>query len=235
MLPRERVISVIRHQRPDRVPVYGWVRRNLEDSIVRTFGSVEAFEDKYEFDLAHVFGGPSPYPEKKLFAVRREKGDVEPADLLDIPMSDVNNTAAYDSLRKDIQFHKQDRGRFVYVQTPGIFECLNKPFGIENHLAYLLLFPEELKQVYGRQAEWNRQFALNCLDLGADMIHVSDDWGAQKDLMFSPETWRTMIVPYHRTVCKAVQSRNGFLSLHSDGNISAVADELPEQIGRAHV
>ncbi len=33
MLPRERVIKVINHEKPDRVPVYGWVRANLEPII----------------------------------------------------------------------------------------------------------------------------------------------------------------------------------------------------------
>ena len=61
MLSRERVIETIEHRRPDRVPVYGWVRANLEPQIRQAFGSVEAFEDRYEFDYAHLFGGPSTY------------------------------------------------------------------------------------------------------------------------------------------------------------------------------
>jgi uroporphyrinogen decarboxylase len=39
----------------------------------------------------------------------------------------------------------------------------------------LLLFPEELPEVHARQAEWTKRFAASCLDLGIDMIHVSDD------------------------------------------------------------
>ena len=45
MLPRERVIKVINHEKPDRVPIYGWVRANLEKQISEVFGSAEAFED----------------------------------------------------------------------------------------------------------------------------------------------------------------------------------------------
>nr|MBC8231117.1 hypothetical protein [bacterium] len=62
MLPRERVIKVINHEKPDRIPIYGWVRANLEKEISEAFGSVESFEDKYEFDFAHIFGGPGAYP-----------------------------------------------------------------------------------------------------------------------------------------------------------------------------
>ena len=229
MISRERVIAVIEGQRPDRIPIYAWVRANLEEQISTVFGSVDDFEDHYEFDFAHLFGGPKPYPEIELGALHEAKrGTIEPAHLLDIQMGDVNDHEAYDTLRADVEHHKIQRDRFVYVQTPGIFECLNGPFGIENHLMYLALYQADLHQVYQRQAEWNRQFAMNCLDLGIDMIHVSDDWGAQNRLMFSPRTWRNLIYPYHKVTCDAVRQRNSYLSLHSDGNVTQVLDGVVE-------
>lgn len=69
---------------------------------------------------------------------------------------------------------------------------------------------------------------MNCLDLGIDMIHVSDDWGAQNNLMFSPDTWWNLIYPYHKVTCDAVKERNGYLSLHSDGNVIQVLDGIIE-------
>lgn len=227
MNSRERVIAVIEGRRPDRIPIYGWVEANLKEPIDSAFGSVAAFEDKYEFDFAHLFSGVATY--KDLKDLRESKGGaIEPADLLDVPMNDPNDMAAYDSLRANIDHHKTQRGRFIYVQTRGIFEALNGSFGIENHLMYLALYEKELHEVYKRQAEWNRQYSMNCLDLGVDMIHVSDDWGAQSGLMFSPEMWRDMIFPYHKTTCDAVRERGGYLSLHSDGNVTQVLDGIVE-------
>jgi len=141
-------------------------------------------------------------------------------------MSDPDDMHAYKPIVDLIRHHKAERGRFVYVQTPGIFEANNRLFGIENHLAYLLLHEDDLHSVYRRQAEWNRAFANNCIDLGIDMIHVSDDWGAQNGLMFSPETWWKLIHPYHRVTCEAVKARGAHLSLHSDGNVAAVIDGI---------
>ena len=75
MLSRERVIAVIQHRKPDRTPIYGWVRANLEKPIVSRFGSVEAFEDKYEFDYAHLFGGPTIMFHKEAFLqMQKERG-----------------------------------------------------------------------------------------------------------------------------------------------------------------
>ena len=123
MLPRERVIETIRHGTPDRIPIYGWLRANLKDQISERFGSVEAFEDRYEFDLAHLFGGPRPYAENAFAALSGRRPT--PRELLDIPMTDPSDTAAYGDIVAGIRHHKQERGRFVYVQTPGIFEANN--------------------------------------------------------------------------------------------------------------
>ena len=223
MLPRERVIQVIRHQQSDRIPLYGWVRANLDKPITERFGSCDAFEDHYEFDYAHLFGGPGPYVWDELEKLRKER-EITPDVLLSIPLGDPNDPAAYEGLIQQIRHHKEQRGRFVYCQTPGILEPFNGYFGIENHLMYLLLYEDQLHELYRRHAEWNRQFAMNCLDIGVDMVHVSDDWGAQHGLLISPTTWWKMIFPYHKPTCDAVRGRGAFLSLHSDGNFSDVLD-----------
>lgn len=227
MLPRERVMAVIDKRKPDRVPVYGWLHANVDGMIAQACGSVEAFEDRYEFDYAHIFGGPNPHSWDMIEKLRQANGGViEPGVMLEAPWGDPNDSAAYQNIRDAVEHHKTRRGRFVYVQTPGIFEALNNPFGIENHLMYLCLHEAELHELYRRQAEWNRAFAMNCLDLGVDMIHVSDDWGAQRGLLFSPETWWTLMYPYHKITCDAVRQRKGYLSLHSDGNVTPVLDGI---------
>ena len=211
-------------------PVYMWVYLNMGDKIEKEFGSVENFEDKYKFDLAHIFGGPQICDTDLLDSYRNQDIEITPELFLDIPLSDVDNMEKYDDIKKALKHHGQERDRFCYVQTNGIFECLNGVFGIENHLMYLMLYPDELKQIYKRQSLWNKKFAENVIELGVDMVHVSDDWGAQNSLIFSPAILRNMIMPYHKPVCEYVKSKNVFLSLHNDGN---VIDALPviEELG----
>jgi len=224
MNSRERVLATIQHRLADRMPVYAWTQANLEQPIREAFGSLDAFEDHYEFDLVHLFGGPYPHPASVTRPVEGADPSILPPDYLDVPLNDPNDESAYQDLVKLIAHHQGARGRFVYVQTPGIFEPLNDVFGLQNHLLYLSLYPEALQQVYRRQAEWNRAFALNCLDLGVDMIHVSDDWGGQNRILFNPRIWWQLIYPHHEVTCQAVRARGAPLSLHSDGNIQAVMD-----------
>lgn len=100
MLSRERVIEVIEFRKPDRIPVYGWVRANLEGLISEKFGSVEAFEDHYAFDYAHIFGGPAPYASADLNALHeRSDGTIEPAALLEVEMSDPDMVDGYQKIK----------------------------------------------------------------------------------------------------------------------------------------
>jgi uroporphyrinogen decarboxylase len=223
MTSRDRVRRTIRHEPVDRIPLYGWVKANMSEPITRVFGSVAAFEDHYEFDYAHLFGGPSPVDWHALQALGSTP---TPEEYLQFPLPNPDNSDAFADLTAQIAHHQHDRGRFVYVQTPGIFEALNGVFGIEDHLAYLLTDTECLREVYRRQMTWNRRFAHNCLDLGVDMIHVSDDWGGQHELLFSPRVWWEMIFPFHQPTCTAVKERGAFISLHSDGNVSSILDGI---------
>ncbi|MBE6897180.1 MAG: hypothetical protein E7477_08820 [Ruminococcaceae bacterium] len=226
----ERVTNAILGKPVDRQPIYGWVSANLTEQITAEYGSVAAFEDKYEFDAAHIFGGPGAWKGDVLDKLRAENDELTPDLLVDVDFfTDPNVSDAYNGVRDAIKFHKE-RGRFCYVQTPGFFEQFNGMFGIENHLLYLAMYPDELGELYARQAEWTIGFADNCIKAGADMIHISDDWGAQNDLMFNPKLWWEIIYPNMKKVVDYVHSKGVFASLHSDGCVNKVLDGI-EKIG----
>ena len=99
MTSRERVLAVIQHRKPDRIPIYGWVSANLDKPIAAAFGSVAAFEDRYEFDYAHLFGGPACFSGDALEKLRKDLNrPVEPADFLAIPYGDPNDRTGYSGL-----------------------------------------------------------------------------------------------------------------------------------------
>ncbi|MCL2741864.1 MAG: hypothetical protein FWE70_07125, partial [Oscillospiraceae bacterium] len=58
MTGRERVARTIRRQKTDRMPIYGWLNNEgFQPKVVEGYGSVDAFCDKYEFDMYHLFPG----------------------------------------------------------------------------------------------------------------------------------------------------------------------------------
>ena len=225
MTSRELVYRTMRGETPCRTPVYGWVRFELEKPITEAFGSVENFEDHYRFDLAHIFGGPYAFG-KCLESLRKSGEPITPEMLLDIRFDPIHQED-YESLIQSLNHHRQ-RDRFCYVQTPGIFEALNDVFGIENHLLYMALYPEELSQVYQKMADWNIENGKHLLDLHVDGIHISDDWGSQRSMLFSPLMFREMIFPQHKRMISAYKQGDTLVSLHSDGCIRHVLDDVAE-------
>ncbi len=224
----ERVKRTIQGLDTDRQPIYGWVYANLTEEINERFGSVAAFEDKYEFDAAHIFPGFGCFNKSVINAIAEKNGEITPDMLLD---ADIYNSPDDDrkfaSIRASLAYHKK-RGRWCYIQTPGFFENFNSIFGIQNHLMWLILYPDELYELYRRQVEWTKLYADKCIGLGADMIHISDDWGSQKDLLFSPDVWKELIFPHVKSVVDHVHSKGIMCSLHSDGNVLKVADGIAD-------
>ena len=80
----ERVTNAILGKPVDRQPIYGWVSANLTEQITAEYGSVAAFEDKYEFDAAHIFGGPGAWKGDVLDKLRAENDELTPDLLVDV-------------------------------------------------------------------------------------------------------------------------------------------------------
>lgn len=227
MTSQERVFKAIRGEPTDRTPIYGWVNANLSDEISEVYGSVAAFEDAYEFDAAHIFGSPQPFSEEMLNSLRQRYEELTPDILLEeaafLPAADAD----WSAMEAELAHHKA-RNRFCYLQTPGFFEFFNGVFGIENQLMYLLIYTDEIAELYKKQADWLIGYVDKCMEYDIDCIHISDDWGSQLDLMFSPELWRKLIKPNLKRVVDYIHSKGKLASLHSDGCIARVVDDLVE-------
>ena len=219
---KERVTSVILNKKADRMPIYGWINNgDFQPKVVAKYGSPEAFFDKYEFDMYHLF------PPGRAVANPSYASEFFDDGLPVIEFTDPDDTP-YADIKPLIDLHSVQKGRFVYAQTPGCFEFFNGVWGIENHLAYLLLYTEQIREMYEKLADWTVGYANNLIDAGVDMIHISDDWGAQTGMLFSDELFCRLVLPYHKKVAEAVKKRSVFLSLHSDGNVMGALDKICE-------
>ena len=125
----ERVRNVILGKPVDRQPIYCWTGSRIKDKICSKWGSIEAFQDHYEFDMAHIFGGPRAFKQETLDKIMAEEGEIT----LDILLgSDYYNPPddpqCFEAVKRSIAFHKE-RERFCYVQTHKYAEnrCLLRP------------------------------------------------------------------------------------------------------------
>ncbi|MFA0747299.1 MAG: hypothetical protein EORIYHIE_001168 [Candidatus Fervidibacter sp.] len=217
MLPRERVFEALNFREPDRVPVYLWVfnQPGVIGEIVARFGSFEAFCDFLELDMTQAFPakGPlkqRPKPNSDEAIHDATYGWVYKLEVaLEAELNDPDDPTIYEPIRREIEHHKERRGRAVFVQTFGVFEAANDFIGLEQNLVAMAEQPQFCRQLYEWIARWSARYAENCLELGVDVIHISDDWGMNNAMLFSPKTWWELVYPAEKIICGAVLKRNG--------------------------
>jgi uroporphyrinogen decarboxylase len=216
MTGRERVLCALRHVEPDRVPRYIWMfRDDMRQECARRYGSLDAFYDYLDIDAFQTFPSKGMWP-----------GGVRSIDdALDATLTDPNDADIYRSIRRDVAHHKEGKGRAVFCQTPGVFETSNGVLGIENSLLLLALEPRKCRALYDKIAHWSAQYARNVLDVGVDIVHISDDWGENGRMMMSPRVWREHIYPAERITVESARSHGGWVSLHSDGYFYDVLED----------
>ena len=66
------------------------------------------------------------------------------------------------------------------------------------------------------------------LDLGVDGGYFGDDYGAQKNLLFSPAAWRRLIKPRLARMFAPFLERGLPVLMHSDGQIQKILPDLVE-------
>lgn len=245
MTSRERVLHAIARRQPDRVPLYCWLFW-LEQfpEIERRFGTVRDFYERLHLDMVQTFPTQPLLPDKNINEHIGMPGDGarvgEASDRncfgrvysLDeailTPFADPDDADLYAEIRDDIRFHKEKMGRAVFVQTPGVFEAAGTFLGLQQELEATILEPAKLSGLFEKIAAWSVRYIDNVVDLGGDVIHISDDWGSNQGLLLSPDALRRLVFPYEKMIADHARERGVALSLHSDGNIWRAMDMVVE-------
>lgn len=235
MTSRERILLAMRRQQPDRVPLNvfaGWnppVRVRFEER----YGSIEQFYDRFGIDMITAVMprfpfGRGAFPEAETFDPFLEAEWVDPRspEILRTPCDEILSLTVEEGLRQ--------RGeRALFVHAWGVFELSQFLFerklgfpGIEKALLNMALDRDKAKKMYERLGQWTAACVETAIDAGADAIQLSDDWGQQNTMMFSPRDWWDLIFPATKPIVEAARARRVPVLLHSDGDVTAVLDGI---------
>jgi uroporphyrinogen decarboxylase len=76
------------------------------------------------------------------------------------------------------------------------------------------------------------EFYMNELEFwvstDVDGIFFMDDWGSQRNLLISPDTWRVLFKPLYKDYCDIAHSHGKYVFMHSDGWIQSIFPDLIE-------
>jgi uroporphyrinogen decarboxylase len=150
-----------------------------------------------------------------------------PKALADFPWPDPQ---APDLLDEAAAAITADNGQHFIVPNFGfcLFERAWSLRGFETFLMDLALNPAFVEELLERITEIQVALAHRFVTLGVDGGYVGDDYGAQKHLLFSPQTWRALFKPRLARMFAVFREADLPVILHSDGDITEIVPDLVE-------
>jgi uroporphyrinogen decarboxylase len=226
MNSKERVLATIHHRPTDRTPLDCWLyQKQFVELLEAEYGPRHKFLDEFNIDL---FTGFVPWP-NQLGRI------VDVTELENVELENARdpwwlNYAAWnpDFAGVSVQEAVAQYGdrRAIVAHLWGIVESTSSFLGIEGCWANLGLEPDLMRAWFDRLADWLGDLAESCIDVGVDIITLSDDWGSNQNMLFSPRMWRRMIAPYASRVVRRIRDRGIPVNLHSDGYIMDIMDDI---------
>lgn len=135
---------------------------------------------------------------------------------------------SYEALMERLRYVREKTDCYILIQIYGShFEKAYSARGIENFLADM---------------GYNKEFARNLLDIiikknlvmlenivsipEIDGIILGSDWGSQRNLLMSPDTWREMIAPGEQKEYDLIKQAGKDVWIHSCGDIQQIIPDL---------
>jgi len=100
--------------------------------------------------------------------------------------------------------------------------------GMQNLMMDFIQNPSFVHDLFSLITEFNLTLLRHCGTYPIDAVYFSDDWGGQRGLLMSPDTWRTFIKPCLERMYAQAHSQGYDVFIHSCGNISVLLDDLVE-------
>lgn len=113
----------------------------------------------------------------------------------------------------------------------GIFERLHALMGFESALCALLTDPEEVQAYADKMVDYKCKLIDKLVEYyKPDVICYHDDWGTQRGLFFSPDTWRNLFKEPTKRIIDHVHRKGILFELHSDGDIHTLIPEIVDDL-----
>ena len=256
MSPRERVLTAMRRQKPDRIPKHLDLTPHLQEEFDRRFPG-ESVEEHFRLEPRWAGLGPGrvSHDYTGYFAdthvdwiddwgvgyldahfhhfwrfVHPLRNAKSVQDILDYPLPDLAADYRYEGLAEHVKAW-QDRGYAVCAGPAAqLFEQAWYLRGQEQLLIDFYDNPEMAEALLDRILEIMLVAARHEAEAGVDILRGGDDVGWQQAMIRSPEAFRRFLKPhYAKLFDTGTTIKPDMLTFfHSDGNVDAIIPDLIE-------
>jgi len=253
---RERVLRVVHHEKPDKVPRRAGFTPAIYEKFREATGEANP-EEYFQMDTRYVWPSPSrqqhdfsrffdTLPEGTIFdewGTAYSPGSMyhfmryhfpmgsfqSVQEVEEYPWPDLEAEYRYEGLVEHVEKLKR-AGHFVIGGVGHIFETSWGLRGMDKLFEDFFEHPEMARAILDRVTEMRRAMAVAYAEAGVDMILCGDDVGMQDRLMMSPSTWREWFKPRWHSVWATARKVNPELTIfyHSDGKLEPVIPDLIE-------
>lgn len=222
MKPKENLLRVINHDKPQWVP-------NWMESVVRIMPPVverpnvsapDAFGVLWEYEEGAEGG---TYPAHGGHTVKDLTKWREQITIPDIDGLDWDSVA-----RKAGEIDREEHILCGFCEM-GLFERSYLLLEMDEALVSYLTEPDLMYELIGAIADYKIRL-IEKFDETADldMLWYGDDWGTQTNLFLPPDVWRKIIKPHTQRIYDCLKKRNIIIDQHSCGKIDLIFGDVVE-------
>ncbi len=100
--------------------------------------------------------------------------------------------------------------------------------GMENLMMDFIMNPLFVHELFEIITDFNLKLLENLKVYPIDGVRFSDDWGGQRGLLMSPETWRIFIKPYLKIMYDRAHTLGYDVFIHTCGDVTLLLEDLIE-------
>jgi uroporphyrinogen decarboxylase len=239
MTSRERVMTVLKGQVPDRIPHFEWIIDQRVREVICPGGSMEEFTVRMGLDA--MLTAPdyqseqlSPDTFKNEWGCVVEKGQEQHSTTVQGPIKTLDDFKSYtppdpyaahryDSLKKMVAKYKGQYAIGVHLN-----DVLSLPRNLMGFEQLMMAFaqPELIKGLVVMSVKLNIKLAQEAARLGADFVFTGDDYASTEAMFISPAMFEEYLYPGLKEVIAGFHECGMPVIKHTDGNITAILDML---------
>lgn len=257
MISRERILTAVNLEVPDKVPVtlaYGhidnlciqrgkkdFIGKFRQDQITVGFRSGKTEREIFSPYLPPDVLQRANINEWGIASFRSSTGDSAShaapltglesvAELNDYPFPDVMQPECHSHLESAIhEIHKQGLAATGQMSQT-IFELSWQMRGMQKWMMDMFINEEFLTVLLDRITDIRAKMAKRFAEAGVDILRVGDDVGTQRAMIMSPEMWRKWLKPRMAFVIQSARDVKPDIPVkyHSDGYIEDIIPDLCE-------